>query len=563
MLAMMLVRVRRLPPSPWLWLALLLAAAARMPFWLASTHALGHGDAIIWQVWAKAIHEHGFLDVLRTTDTNNIGYHYVLWPTGAIYAWLFSPEFELWTAPIRVLVKIPPFLCDLGLVALIFAIARRLSRAATGAARDAQGGAAALAFGLAPATVYDSMWWSQIDSVITLTSLGALMLAWRGNAGWAWALWTVGFLFKPQPIVLLPVLVMVTQWRFGWRATARGAAAAAAVALLALAPFLLHGDAARIVDVYERLFAQGPIDLVQGAWNGWSILDARAGDPVPADALATFGGVELTYARLSLALSALAAVVVAAYLRRHLTPEGMLLAAAAMTFTFYMVPTSTHERYLYGAFAFAAPLLVLSPRLIPGYTLLAATFFLNLLAINPPNADGVWQWHGTDFAVAVAGLHLALYCACMAWLAAAALPLRGRTAVPAGLSAARARGVAETAAGSQRPERDNGTGGGTDGRHLRGVAAEPGAGAERALAARGLGHDAGAREPQGARGRAAAGVQPEPLHPLAGPVDQRAVPARADAVGERRLGGEDRRDGGPAGARGDGRGDGADPHRRL
>src|SRR3954471_18402048 len=113
-----------------------LAAAVRMPFLLSYTYAYGHGDAIIWEVWSRAIYDHGFINVLRTADSNNIGYHYVLWPTSIIYGRI-SPDYELWTPAIRILIKIPPFLCDLALAALIFFVARGYSTAATQQRRDA------------------------------------------------------------------------------------------------------------------------------------------------------------------------------------------------------------------------------------------------------------------------------------------------------------------------------------------------------------------------------------------------------------------------------------------
>src|SRR5438477_8226175 len=159
--------------------ALLFAGAAvRMPFWLSSTYAYGHGDAIIWEVWSRAIYEHGFINVLRTADSNNIGYHYVLWPTSILYGRI-SPEYELWTPVMRVLIKIPPFVCDLALAALIFFVARSFSSAKTQMRRDMCAAPAACAFALAPAIIYDSMWWSQIDSVTTVCMMGALVLAAR------------------------------------------------------------------------------------------------------------------------------------------------------------------------------------------------------------------------------------------------------------------------------------------------------------------------------------------------------------------------------------------------
>jgi len=389
-------------------LLVVLAAAVRMPFWLSHTHVYGNGDAAIWQVWSRAIHEHGFINVLRTADSNNVGYHYVLWPISAIYG-AIDGEYELWTPLLRIMMKVPPFMCDLALAALIFYVARGLVRSGDEARRNLLAAGASAAFVLAPATIYDSMWWTQIDSVITLCMLGAAVLLARGHVMAAWALLTVGFLFKPQPIVVVPVLAAFTYWRFGLVASARGVAAVALTALAALAPFLLHGDAVRIVEAYDRMFEQWPLDLSQGAWNGWSILDAR-GDPGPSDIALSLGGFDVSYAVLSLGLCVLATLVALAYLRRHLDLTGLLLASAAMVFAFYMLPTSTHERYLYPAFALAAPLLVRAPGwFVAGYALLSTTFFLNLLAINPPSASEFWQWQGTDFAVAIAALHVAVY----------------------------------------------------------------------------------------------------------------------------------------------------------
>lgn len=405
----------------------LLAAVARMPFWLSYTHAYGNGDAAIWQVWSKAIHDHGFINVLRTADSNNVGYHYVLWPTSVIYA-RFNADYELWTPLLRILIKVPPFVCDLGLAALIFATARMLAPPGLDPARrNVAAAGCALAFALAPAAIYDSMWWSQTDSIIALCSLGAIVLLARGQVALAFAVWTLGFLAKPQPVVILPALVAFAYWRFGAAGVLRGAAGGGAMFAAAVAPFVLHGDTRLLIETYQRMFEQGPIDLAQGAWNGWSIADAR-GDPRPGDALFEVGGVAITYAGLSLALCAGAAAIVLAWLRSRLDLEGLLLACATLVFAFYILPTSTHERYVYPAFALTAPVLVRQRWLIAPYAALSVTFILNLLAINPPNASEFWQWHGTAFAQAIAGFHTAVFAATMALMAV--LAVRALVRVP-------------------------------------------------------------------------------------------------------------------------------------
>jgi len=389
-----------------------IAAAVRMPFWLAYTHAYGHGDAMIWEVWARQIHQHGILNIFRVSDTNNVGYHYVLWPTGAVYARI-SPEFEYWTPAIRVLVKVPPFVCDLAITVVVYMVARRLTSAA-GHAREAAAAAAALAFALAPASVYDSMWWSQIDSVNALAMLAAVVLVVDGRPGWGAAAWTLGFLAKPQPIVIVPTLGAFAFWQGGWRGLARALAGSVAVFAVALGPWLLHGDARALGETYHRMFAQDPIDLSTGAWNVWSLFDLR-GDPNPATTALSAAGIEVSYAAVSLALCAFATLLTLAWLRRHRDLEGLLAASALMVFTFYMLPTSTHERYLYPAFALAAPLLVRWWWLRVVYAVLAVSFFLNLLAINPPSASSFWDWYGTPFAVAVTALHIVVYLAVLAY----------------------------------------------------------------------------------------------------------------------------------------------------
>ena len=391
---------------------LVLAAAVRMPFWLATTHI--NGDPLLWQVWSRSIHQHGFINIFRSTDTNYVGYHYLLWPISAFYARI-SPDYELGTASLRILLKLPAFACDLALAPLIFFAARGMSTSAAPERRIIIAGLAAAAFVLAPATVYDSMWWGQIDSVATIFMLASILLLARGNVGLAWSAWMLGFLVKPQPFVILPILVAATFWKFGPREFARGAAVAAGTGIVVLSPFLLHGDGRAIGQIYRDFSEQWPLDLSLGAWNGWSILDVR-GDPHPSDVLFRFGGIGVTYARLSLAMSGAATLAVLAYLRRNLELPGLLASSAAMVFTFFMLPTSTHERYLYPMFALAAPLLVRTPRLAPVYALLAAAFFINLVGVNPPNGGDAWQWQGTWIELAIASANLMLYVAMLGWM---------------------------------------------------------------------------------------------------------------------------------------------------
>jgi len=119
-------------------------------------------------------------------------------------------------------------------------------------------------------------------------------------------------------------------------------------------------------------------------------------------------------------------LLVLAFLRTRLDLEGLLFASSVLAFAFYMLPTSTHERYLYPMFAFAAPLIVRHRWLAVPYVALSLTFILNLLAINPPTGAAFWDWHGTHFAIAIAAFHTAMFAAILAMLAV--LTIRERLA---------------------------------------------------------------------------------------------------------------------------------------
>ncbi len=149
---------------------------------------------------------------------------------------------------LRVLVKVPAILADLGIGVLLYGIVKRF--ASTGYAL----GAAAL-YLLNPATIYISAAWGQVDSIaggLALLAIYALLRSSdearaiaRAICCWivgAWLAFGYSLLIKPQAAVLLPLIVafaFVNPQRRRERllATAVGAAAAIVLALLVAEPF--------------------------------------------------------------------------------------------------------------------------------------------------------------------------------------------------------------------------------------------------------------------------------------------------------------------------------------
>ncbi|HWQ28457.1 MAG TPA: glycosyltransferase 87 family protein [Dehalococcoidia bacterium] len=355
--------------------------AVRLPFFPYGANLRpGQADATLFKVWAYQSWSGGFANIFRNSDTNYVGYHYFLWPIGALYGRL-NPDFELPTMTLHYLIKAPPVLFDLLTAALVFAVARWLLTASPGGAlvtprrwrwfgksglrpEDALAAGAAALFAFHPAVIYDSAVWAQTDSIITFFELAAIFALVRGRVFAAGALFAIGFVMKPQPIVILPALAAFTWWRHGWRGALAGVAGGTSGLALLLGFFVLHGDGPRLVAIYRSLFTPSDEYLSLAAWNVWWFSDVGTG-ATPAYPLLALGGVTLRVAHLALLLTGATTLVALAHLRRRTDAIGLLVASAYLVFVFYMLPLSTHERYLYPLFGLLAPVVVVERRWLP------------------------------------------------------------------------------------------------------------------------------------------------------------------------------------------------------
>ena len=386
-------------------LGILLAVALAIRVALAPLWAYlpnNYTDEGFWKDWMLAIHQHGLLNVFRTSTTDYVGYHYVLWlltfVNNAIGGGYGHDVFRL-----HLLVKAPPILFDLGLIVAVYAVSRslfeelRLRRAETLAL------ASAAIIAVQPAVLYDSAVWSQTDSAITLAMLLALFFVARGRTNVGFGVWAAGFLIKPHPIIILPVLLYLA-WRQNAKSLLPSAATVAGVWLVGLSPWLLHGDAARLLHVYRGLFVADYERLSAAAWNAWWFLDLTV-HPKPDDAVIGFA----TYRMIGLLLTVSAGSISLFYLHARPNLRGALIAAAYLAFTFYLLPVSTHDRYLYPFFAFMLPVAVAERRWRVLYTGASATFFLNLVVVAPPIHAFSGRWDTSPFTALVAAVNCGLF----------------------------------------------------------------------------------------------------------------------------------------------------------
>jgi Gpi18-like mannosyltransferase len=315
---------------------------------------------------------------------------------------------------LKVLVKLPPLALDLALIAVAYAVTRRL------VLDDRSRWAALAVAGLVafhPVIVYDSAVWAQIDAGVALSVLGAIAFAAARMPAAACAALAFGLLNKPQPIIFAPI-VAVLIWRCsGASGLVRGAIAGAVVTVVPVLPWLISGDAHRLIEVYRKLFSNGGGNvtaLTQNAWNLWWFIPFSK-VPEAKDVMFSVGGTDVTYQRFSLALSALAALLAVTYVWRYPTLRAALIGAGYIAVAFYVIPTSTHERYMYPMIALLAPVVFVEARLRWIYAALGATLFVNMLLVAPPVRSWMLRWDDALITHYIAGLNVLLFVA-FSWL---------------------------------------------------------------------------------------------------------------------------------------------------
>jgi Gpi18-like mannosyltransferase len=369
-------------------------------------------DEGFWKNWMERIHQHGVLNIFRTSDTDYVGYHWILWPLATIYGWIGGPYTQT-TPSLHILVKMPSILYDLVLIAAVYRVTlvvvqnQAPEREGSDGTPERCALAAATICAFHPAILYDSAVWAQVDAAISAAMLVSLVLAFYGRPAWAGFVFGLGFSIKPHPIILVPLLGLIL-WRKGrLQAIERFFVVASSTVLLILVPWLIHGDGNRIRDVYVTLFTKQRERLSELAWNIWWIPD-QLGDPRPGST--AFGWFDvLTYQRLAFALSACATILAITYALRHSDIVSMLVAAAYQAFAFYELPVGSHERYLYPLFVLLLPVLFVRPRWLLLYVPISVTFFMNLVVVAPPMQRYMDHYVYGDIGVDVAAIQAVFF----------------------------------------------------------------------------------------------------------------------------------------------------------
>jgi Gpi18-like mannosyltransferase/uncharacterized membrane protein (UPF0136 family) len=336
-------------------------------------------DVTTYTAWALSLSQHGFATFYSTVGFADYppGYFYVLAVVGKIWHAFFAAH-DASFAILRMLVKLPAILADLGVGLLLYATVRRFSSAGL-----ALGAAALYLFN--PATIYISASWGQVDSIsggLALLAIYALLRSEdRARTAWivfAWLSFASSLLIKPQAAVLLPLLIAFAftdprRRRERTIATLVGIGAALLLALALTEPFHPSNPLAALTWLLQR-YAFGSNVYPYNSVNAFNLWALRGTLWMP-DTQSILGlpqylwGLILTVAAIGL--------VVWRYLQER-SDAALLQGCAIIALAFFVLATRMHERYLFNGLLFTIACIPFARRYLLGAAALSVVLFANL-----------------------------------------------------------------------------------------------------------------------------------------------------------------------------------------
>ncbi|NJM07555.1 DUF2029 domain-containing protein [Candidatus Gracilibacteria bacterium] len=268
------------------------------------------------------------------------------------------------------LIKLPSLLALLATVVLLFVWSRRW-RGTAGATLIAA------LYALAPPVWMNAAWWGQVDVLLTLPMLAAIVLLDQARGRWSWFCWGLGLLIKPQAVILAPLMYVATLRRHGCRGLAEGGGILASMLIAAATPIVLASQGPGLYQAAAGSVGRFPV-VTNRAYNLWYLVAQDR----PVSDIANYVGV-LSYRTIGLLLVGVVALLVLLALWRR--PDSLMRAkcAAVLALAFFVLPTQIHERYAF----FALPFLLLVAAahrslLLPFFVLCTTATINNLGAIG-------------------------------------------------------------------------------------------------------------------------------------------------------------------------------------
>ena len=354
-----------------IWPLFVLLALALVPR-LAVAPKLGHrGDEAANQQFSLEMLRYGF-DFYRQTDS--------CYPPVMLY--LMGGASAVWSAlggdltpggvPFRVLIKLLAILGDLGILLLVYFAFLR-----TRSVRQQ------LLYGclvaLNPVLIYDGAIWGQLESLVLLPLVGAVVACQRKQPSVSLSLAVLAVLIKPHAAAALPLLALACYQKSGLRRTVLAVVVATIVFVLLVAPFQVGSPPSMLVT--NMLGHKGDLNVQYSSLNAFNIWGLGGFFESQYQKIAG-----LTYLTWGLILGGIAYLWAGFVQWRNREPEGLWASLTLAYLGIFLFMTMMHERYIFYPAALATVWLVADVQVAWSWVIIMVVGTLNMhYRIRIPN----------------------------------------------------------------------------------------------------------------------------------------------------------------------------------
>jgi dolichyl-phosphate-mannose-protein mannosyltransferase len=288
-------------------------------------------------------------------------------PFNVYVFWVFGSVANALGISMASMVKVVPNLFDLATGLLIYVFARRQTTFKIALLSGAF-------YLFNPAVIFNVAVWGQYDAVYTFFLVLSLFLALKSKPELSAAAFALAILTKPQGIAIVPLIILLIFKKNRIKRLLTSVLAFAGTVFLVILPFEWSNPVSFLSGIYFGAYSGYAFTSIN-AFNLWGLF----GLWVPDGSLFIVGW--------GLFGVATAFTLYVLHKRFNLSGDYLAIFAAFMLlFSFFMLPTRIHERYMFPAMAMLALMFPLLKKTRLLYGVLTATLFINeayvLYALN-------------------------------------------------------------------------------------------------------------------------------------------------------------------------------------
>ena len=337
-------------------------------------------DVAYWKSWSLAAADNGPLwTVLNTNYNYPPVFIYLLWVLGKTYSLFANPHdfAHFWQDTnflFLLLAKLIPIISDILIAVLLFFLGQKLATkrhpelVSGSPARQRQNQMlkrvqhdAALTLPLLmaglylfnPISILDGAIWGQVDSFGVLIFLASLVLLFLKKPFWASAVFTLSFLLKLQNIIYIPIFFLFIFLRFGKKTFFKSLTVSTAAFFFLCLEYFLKNEGPIIIKLMLQNADWFPY-LSLNSYNIWWIVSNANGMGV-SDKILSFGIVNAK--TMGLILFSGSYLLCLGLLFKKARFKNLILSCLLAVFSFYLLLTQAHERYIFPAVVYLILLL--------------------------------------------------------------------------------------------------------------------------------------------------------------------------------------------------------------